>query len=899
MPDIRVNDPSLKHLQLSHFNGLEELTSAYFKAVAQVCIERPLLITQFHRDRGLLTDAPISILDKARAYRYVLEHRTPVVKHQVGYKKSDGDGNGQKPALVEFKIPDCSPFAGSTTSKFRGVPIHPELMGLILWPELGTMRERKTNPFQISDHEAEMLNLEVFPYWMDFSIMERARERYYKGNWRMPGLDDMKLLQNLVFFLTSKPLCISHTIPNFSEAVNRGLAKMVEDTFDEMAKTTDASKIEFCSAVTEVLQGIMDYAGRLAERAKYLAERETDTIEQGRLWEIARIYSKVPAQPAETLREGLTTVWVCWNAILLENPNVGISLGRLDQILYPLYENDVNRRAPEPREAVFKDAIELLCHFWLKLGDHVPIMTETAEQLFGGTGANQAVTIGGVDKDGEDAVNELTYAMLKAIELMQLRDPNLNARYHTDKNTRDYLNRLCEVNIKTGATPAIHNDKAIIEALRTKGDLSPHGDPLQWARDYGIVGCVEPGSNGRHYAHSAAILLNLPAALELTVYSGKHRRTGLGESDPQIGPRTADPAGFSSFAEFMDAFEKQTLWLVDRATQLNNNLGKTHQDYYPTPILSTFFEGPMQKGKDLIQGGALINSSGVAIIGLADVADSLTAIQHWVFGEERLSFSDMRAALNSDFARTETYYDKIDRMDKSHEALQKMLSDCARTPKFGNDNQMADDNARYLVRLLDQAFAQRQNYRGGKYRVGYWTMTIHCAFGKLTEALPSGRKAWENFASGITPVSKVTFELTDALKSVASLPAAALSSGVALNIKFTPPDVENDTAYRDRFAAVVETYFGKTDPPQLGGVEIQFNVIDHETFLNVAKEPQNYPDLAERLLVRVSGYTAYFKDLNCRMQKEIIDRTEYVLSTERMRDLAPFPLSDCASQDDD
>ncbi len=898
MPEILVSDPSLKDVHISQFGGLAKLTDAYFKAVPQVCIERPLLVTQFHRESGLFKKNRISILDKARAYRYVLERRTPVVKHRVAYMKTGTGGNGEEPRLEEFKVSDCSPFAGSTTSKFKGVPLHPELIGLMLWPELGTMRERESNPFQISDHEIEMLNLHVFPHWMDFSIMELARARYYPGSWHIPGLDDMKLLQNLVFFLTAKPLCISHTIPDFSGALKRGLSGIIEDAVDAMAATADQSKIEFYSAVIEVLQGIIAYANRLADRAKYLAGHETSTDEKERLLEIARIYGKVPAGPAETLREGLTTVWVCWNAILLENPNVGISLGRLDQLLYPLYEKDQDARGSRSREDVFRDAVELLCHFWLKIGDHVPIMTETAEQLFGGTGANQAVTIGGVDKQGEDAVSELTYAMLRAIELMQLRDPNLNARYHLEKNSRDYLNRLCEVNINTGATPAIHNDIAIIEALHSKGDVPPDGDPLEYARDYGIVGCVEPGSNGRHYAHSASILLNLSSALELTIYNGKHRRTGLDESAPQIGPTTGDPARFSTFDEFLEAFKKQILWLVDRATRLNNNFGKTHQDFYPTPILSSFFEGPMEKGKDLIQGGALINSSGVAIIGLADVADSLTAIQEWVFQKERVSFSDLRAALTDDFAEENTYYDNIDEMDKSHAALQKLLSDYARTPKFGNSIEMADENARYLVRMIDEAFAQKQNYRGGRYRVGYWTMTIHCAFGKLTEALPNGRKARENFASGITPVSKVTPELTDALNSVGSLPCRALSSGVALNIKFTPPDEKNDPKYLNRFASMVETYFGKNDPSRSGGVEIQFNIVDHETFLKVANEPEKYPELAERLLVRVSGYTAYFKDLNRRMQKEIIDRTEYVLKTDRMRNLPPFPLTGTATGDE-
>ncbi len=313
---------------------------------------------------------------------------------------------------------------------------------------------------------------------------------------------------------------------------------------------------------------------------------------------------------------------------------MGLSLGRLDQVLYPFYRKDID----EGRLTVDK-AVELVCYLWLKIGDHVPTMNEPGEQLFGGTGSNQAITIGGVDVNGEDAVNDLTYVMLKATELMRLRDPNLNARYHIEKNSDEYLKRISDVNIKTGATPAIHNDKAVIKALILKGDSE------EQARDYGVVGCVEPGSNGRTYGHSAAILLNLPSALELAMFNGKHRHTGTKE----ISPKTGDPAMFASFDDFWDAFEKQTRWLIDRATILNNQFGRTHQDIYPTPILSAFFEGPMEKGKDLIQGGATINSSGATIIGLADVVDSLSAIQKWVFTEKAISFPELLKALQKNF----------------------------------------------------------------------------------------------------------------------------------------------------------------------------------------------------------------------------------------------------------
>ena len=279
----------------------------------------------------------------------------------------------------------------------------------------------------------------------------------------------------------------------------------------------------------------------------------------------------------------------------------------------------------------------------------------------------------------------------------------------------------------------VRNDKAVIQALSHKGDSLAH------ARDYGITGCVKPGSNGRFYGHTGAILFNLTSVLDLTLFNGRHRHTGL---DMLISKETGDPRTFRTFEEFKDAFATQTRWMMEQTVSLNNLLGGIHQDYYPTPILSAFFEGPMDKGRDLIHGGAKINSSGATIIGLADVADSLSAIQRVVFDEKAISFAGLLDALNNDF--------------KGYEALQARLMNPEKTPKFGNEDPDADSNVTWILQLLDNAFGEKENYRGGRYRVGYWTMTNHAGFGRFMGALPEQAKAHENFTSGITPVSGVT-----------------------------------------------------------------------------------------------------------------------------------------------
>jgi formate C-acetyltransferase len=289
-------------------------------------------------------------------------------------------------------VNDSSPFAGSTTSKFKGVPLYPEFFAQMLWPELSTVSSRPANPFQIDQPDIDRLNRDIFPYWMKHTALELARDRYYQQNQDRPDLNDLKLMQNFVFFMTAKAALISHTIPDFSGPINLGMDQMIRNAQDKMAETHDNSKIEFYSAVMEVLQGIINYSIRLADEAGRLAAKESELKERERLLEIERTYRRVPANPARTFREGLTTIWICWTALHVENANVALSLGRLDQILYDLYRSDVEERGLTPQEAT-----ELVCYLWLKIGDHVPAMPEAGEELLGGTGSNQAVTIGGVD----------------------------------------------------------------------------------------------------------------------------------------------------------------------------------------------------------------------------------------------------------------------------------------------------------------------------------------------------------------------------------------------------------------------------------------------------------------------------------------------------------------------
>ncbi|MBI4753455.1 hypothetical protein HY793_03690, partial [Candidatus Desantisbacteria bacterium] len=305
---------------------------------------------------------------------------------------------------------------------------------------------------------------------------------------------------------------------------------------------------------------------------------------------------------------------------------------------------------------------------------------------------------------------------------------------------------------------------------------------------------------------------------------------------------------FKSFEEFREAFEKQFSWMAEKAIELNEYFGSVHQEVIPTPLLSAFFEGPMEQGKDLIFGGALYNSSGATHIGFADTVDSLNAIEESIFLFNKYTFAEIIMTLKSDF--------------KDNEQMRQYLLN--KTSKYGTENPIAIKNSQNLVRFLYEFYQRHINYRGGRYRPAYWSMTNHSGQGAVSGALPSGRKSCQTFASGITPCSGAAGDITAALNAIGVLGARYIPGGEALNLKFTSIENVEDI---DKLGSYVESYF------RAGGLHAQFNIMSYERLKDAKMHPEMYRDLT----VRVSGYSAYFNDLNEKMKDEIITRTEYDL----------------------
>lgn len=815
--DLRLSE--IVRDDLRDFPRLRKLRDLHFATRPAICLELPRLVTRYMKNGDQPEDSPE--LRAGKLYKYVLENKEPVIH-------------------------DKNLLLGSTTTKQKGVPIYPDmLVPMSIWPELETISSRSANPFDISPEDIRELNEVILPYWMNLTMTELCRQRH-SNPWCQ------QLMEHIIFYGPSKIFTLTHVIPKYEDLLTWGLLALMDDAQEKESVARSREERDFYRAVYLALEGVLTYALKLSDFAARQAEREEDPDRKRELIQMSEVCRQVPACPPTTFQEAVNSLWIYHVALHQENVNIGLSPGRLDQVLYPAFKAELETVADDPdaARAFLRQAVELLGCLWLKLVDHVPATPQSTEELVGGSGCNQAVTVGGINAEGQDAVNDLTYVILRVTEIMRLRDPNLNARYYPDVNDdNDYLQRLCEVNIMTGATPCFHNDLEQIKTLQKiyMEQGMEEKQALRHARDYGIVGCVEPSSSGRTFGHHGSIIFSLPSALELALFQGKHRLT----QDRQINPdpyATPAPEDMQSFDDFKTAFATQLNFLVGQAVELNNMLGKVYQDYHPSPLLSVLIEGCMEKGRDVITGGATYNFSGAWIVGLAEVVDSLSAIQEFVFQSKpprQVSFGKLLEAIQHNW--------------QGNHYLQTLIK---KSPhKFGTDSDLARDNAKWLVELLDQTFKKQPHYRGGRYIVGYYTMTSHAGWGKVSQALPSGRSDAEPFPSGITPVSGAAPHLHEVLDCLACLGQRhTITNGQALNLKFDP-----NQAASPKYAHCIKGYFLK------GGLQLQSNIIDKEELVKADKEPEKYPEL----FVRVSGYSAYFKDLNPTMRQEIIHRTEY------------------------
>lgn len=809
-----VDDPYLSTYALEDFPRLQKYLDYHFTGVPEVCTERAQLLTDWFRENGFETQkngkAWVPEVRQSKAYKYLMENRKPIIR---------------KDNLI----------AGTTTTKTVGVPLYPDAIGLIFWGELLTVQDRLLNAYApLSKEEIHAINYDIFPYWIHRNMREYVREKYHEPTCQ-------KLDERWAAIFMWKTVALSHTILDYPKLLRLGLTGIIQEIKDEMKndKKISNQKKEYLQAMITCYEGIIAYARNLAKQAKIEADAETNPERKQELIRIAQAVANSPENPPRNIDEAVNAIWIHWVGVHMESTNAGYSLGRMDQWLQPFFENDYKKlKTKKEKDAYVKHVIELIGCFYINCQDHLPLIPDIGNYLFGGSSSDQAITLGGITPDGKDAVNDMTYVFLKVTEMLSMRDPNINARYNKDKNSSTYLKRLCEVNVNTTSTPSIHNDTAVMASL-----IDHHYDPKD-LNDWSATGCVEPTISGKHLGHTNCMMFNMVAALEMALYNGYHPLMRW-----NLGPKTGNPEDFKTFEEFFDAFKKQLAYEADLACQYNNYLGEAHSVLRPTPMMSAMIDGCIEKGIDCTKGGAKYNSSGTACIGLADIVDSLMAIKTLVYDEHKYTLKELVDATAKNFEGYDIMRNQI----------------LTETPRFGSNNEEAVKMANRVTKFMKDTFWSHTNFRGGHYTTGFWSMSNHVAFGTLTGALPSGRLAFLPFTPGLTPEANASKSLLDNIKDVSMLEPTSMNNNIAFNVKVNPSPLESHEQTVEHLYSYAKAY------SDLGGMQMQFNVVSSETMKAAMANPDAYRDL----MVRISGYNAYFVGLNKELQLELIRRADY------------------------
>ena len=810
-----LDDPYLSDYSLDDFPRLARFLDVHMTRRPAICHERSSLLTDWFLQNGFEEDregkAWVPELRQANAYKYLMENRKPIIH--------GGD-------LI----------AGTTTTEEIGVVVYPDTHGTMIWGELISAGDRPLSPYEISEETRRTLHHKVFPFWSKRNMREWVRSQYGQPLSQM--LDE----RFAVYFMW-KTAALSHTILDFPKLLRLGTSGIIGEIDAELAADAQASdeKKNTLEAMKICLEGLAAYARNLASQAEADAAAERDPGRKAELERLAQICRKVPEGPAETLDEALNAIWLGWVALHMESTNAGLSIGRVDQWLQPFFAADSEKlQTALEREAYVKRAIELVGCFYMRCTDHLPLIPDIGNYLFGGSSSDQAITLGGITPEGEDAVNDMTYVLLKVTEILGIRDPNVNARFNPEKNSDTYLKRLCEVNLITAATPSLHNDIAVMKSLEE------FGYPAEDLRDWAATGCVEPTLSGKHMGHTNCMMMNMVAAFEMAMNDGHHPLMNW-----DVGPRTGsiEAGDFATFEDFFDAFTTQLGFLVDNSVEYNNMLGEAHSLIRPTPLLSSLQDDCIKKGKDATGGGARHNSSGAACIGLADITDSLMVIKKLVYDEGRIGFAELKRAVDANF--------------EGCQALHALVTH--KVPLFGSGSHEAVEMANRVAKFAHDAFGAHRNFRGGPYTSGFWSMSNHVAFGTLTGALPSGRLAGKAFTPGLTPEPNASPNLLDNIRDVASLDARNMNNNIAFNVKVVPSASDSHQQVVEHMFSYVKTYF------ELGGMQMQMNVVTTDMLRDAMTHPESY----RNLLVRISGYNAYFVTLNRDMQLELIERAEY------------------------
>ncbi|MFH1852790.1 MAG: trans-4-hydroxy-L-proline dehydratase [Candidatus Neomarinimicrobiota bacterium] len=783
---------------------IRRLREESLAAVSVISLERAALLTEFYQS-GKADKVAVPVA-RALAFKYLLEH------------KSIHIGAG------ELIVGERGPAPKAT-------PTYPEICSHTI-ADFELLDSRPKIPFR-ADAEAKKIQKNyIMPFWKGRSLRDRIFEEVDQ-DWLdsfAAGVFTEFMEQRAPGHTVADDKIYSHGMRDFQKAIAAAGKKL--DSFND---PEFFDKREQLRAMNIAAAALIRYAERHAEKADELMRSEPDVLRRAELVEISRICRKVPAGRPETFHEALQYYWFVHLGVITElNTWDSFNPGRLDQHLYPFFQVEL-----ATGELTEEHARELLQAFWIKFNNQPapPKVGVTAQESNTYTDFC-LINIGGVDANGGDATNALSYLILDVIEEMRLLQPS--SMVQISKRSPDRLLKRALQIIKTGyGQPSLFNTDAIV------AELVRQGKSIADARNGGASGCVEAGAFGKE-AYILTGYLNLTKILEITLHNGFDPRTGL-----QLGPRTGEPATFRTFDQLYTAFEKQLRHFIDVKIKGNRVIERLWAKYLPAPFLSLLIDDCIATGRDYNAGGARYNSSYIQGVGLGTLTDSLAAIRYHVYDQKKLSLDQLLAALENNF-------------EGAGELRQLLLE---ATPRYGNDDDYPDSLARRVFESFFQAVDGRPNTKGGHYRINLLPTTSHVYFGSVIGATPEGRFSGQPLSEGISPVQGADRKgPTAVLKSAAKIDHLR-TGGTLLNQKFTPQLLADETGL-NKVADLVRSYF------RLDGHHIQFNVVTADTLRQAQANPEAYRDL----IVRVAGYSDYFVDLGPDLQDEIIRRTEHAES---------------------
>ena len=824
---------------------IQKLVDALYEHMPVIESARAKLITESYKE----TEGEPIITRRAKAFAHIL-HNIPII------------------------IRDNELIVGSSTIAPRGCQTFPEFSYEWLEAELDTVATRTADPFEIAEETKAELK-EADKYWKGKTTSELATS--YMAPEAIKAIEHNIFTPGNYFYNG-----VGHVTVKYWEVLETGFEGIMEKAQKELdgcsvGDGNYARKSHFLEAVILSCKAVIDYAGRYAKLAQEMAAQTSDPVRKQELLVIAENCSRVPAKGAQNFYEACQSFWFVQQLLQMESSGHSISPGRFDQYMYPYYKKDM-----EAGTITREFAQELMDCIWVKLNDLNKCRDAASAEGFAGYSLFQNLIAGGQNKEGEDVTNDLSVMCIQASMHVHLPAPSLSVRVWNG-SPHEFLIKAAELTRTGIGLPAYYNDEVIIPALQNRG-LS-----LEDAREYNIIGCVEPQKAGKTEGWHDAAFFNMCRPLELVFSNGMDK----GE---MVGIPTGDVTQMKNFDEFFDAYKKQMEYCISLLVNADNAIDVAHAERCPLPFLSCMIDDCLKEGKSVQEGGAVYNFTGPQGFGIANMADGLFAIRKLVYEDKKVSMKELKEALAWNYDKGLDAQSAGDMTEMIMKAMQKagrnvdastaegllktfmgmkpgeqktqrfkeihdMIDE---VPKFGNDIPEVDYFAREVAYTYSKPLQKYNNPRGGKFQAGLYPVSANVPLGGQTGATPDGRYAHTPVADGVSPsAGKDVKGPTAAATSVSRLDHFIVSNGTLFNQKFHPSALSGREGL-EKFVALIRGYFDQK------GMHMQFNVVDRQTLLDAQEHPEKY----KHLVVRVAGYSALFTTLSRSLQDDIIRRTE-------------------------